>query len=184
MIVALCFCLGENKAQRRLPQQKGIQLLGGWGDGYGFNLNKKPSYYISIALSSYTKNSNKWLYGIEFSEKKHCYRCKSIPVSKFTAEGGYYFNFLSDRGKNVFLNVGLSGIAGYETINWGKKKLRDGALLKNKDHFVGGAGVTFEIETFVMDNLVILINVRERFLTSDVAKWHFQTGIGIKYIYK
>lgn len=184
MIVALCLCFGESQAQRRLPQQKGIQLLGGWGDGYGFNLHKNPSYYISVAFSNYTKNSHKWLYGIEFSEKKHCYRCQSIPVSLFKAEGGYYYNFLSDRGKNVFFNTGLSGIAGYETTNWGKKKLPDGAFLKNKDRFVAGAALTFEIETFVMDNLVILVNIRERFLTSDVTRWHFQTGIGIKYIYK
>lgn len=184
MIVALCFCFGENKAQRRLPQQKGIQLLGGWGDGYGFNLNKNPSYYASIALSNYTKNSHKWHYGIGYSEKKYCYRCHSVPVTQITLEGGYYLNFWSDRGKNIFLNIGCSPIVGYETINWGNKKFPDGATLKSSDRFVGGIALTYEIETFITDSLVFLINVRERFLSSGVSKWHFQTGIGIKYIYK
>ena len=45
---------------------------------------------------------------------KHGYRHVTIPSAQFTAEGGYYLNFLSDAGKVFFLNLGGSALAGYE----------------------------------------------------------------------
>ena len=48
------------------------------------------------------------------------YRNTRIPLEQYTAEGGYYYNFFSDPGKNVFLNIGASGLMGYETVNGGK----------------------------------------------------------------
>ena len=180
----LCLCCMESRAQRRLPGQQGIQLLAGLSDGYGFGKDKNISFYTSAILSRYTKNSHKWLYGLEYWEKRYCYKCRRIPTSQITLEGGYYYNFLSDRGKNVFFSVGLSVLAGYETTNWGKKVFPDGARLKNKDKFIAGAGITLEIETFITDYLVFLINARERVLNSDVGQFHSQFGIGLKYIYK
>ena len=75
------------------------------------------------------------VYGAEYLHMKHGYRHVTIPFAQFTAEGGYYLNFLSDAGKVFFLNLGGSALAGYETINWSDKKLYDGATLKNGDAF-------------------------------------------------
>lgn len=186
IIISMClfFFLKETEAQRRLPNQKGLQLIAGFGDGYGFSKSKNLSYYTSVGLSGYTKNSHKWLYGIEYFEKQYCYKCRSIPASQFVAEGGYFYNFLSNRGKDVFFSIGLSGLAGYETVNWGDKIFPDGATLKEKDKFIGGAALTFELETYVTDWLIVLVNIRERCLNSNVGKFHTQIGIGLKYIYK
>lgn len=183
LLVSLLCCLGI-QAQRRLPGQQGIQLLAGLSDGYGFGKNKNISFYTSAALSRYTKNSHKWLYGLEYWEKRYCYKCRSVPTSQITLEGGYYYNFLSDRGKNVFFSAGLSAMAGYETSNWGTKVFPDGARLENKDKFIAGAAVTLEVEIFITDYLVGLVNARERFFNSDVGRFHSQWGIGLKYIYK
>ena len=47
-----------------------------------------------------------------------------IPVEQFTAEGGYYLKFLSDRRKTFFLSLGLSALAGYEVSNKAKNCCR------------------------------------------------------------
>ena len=106
-----------------------------------------------------------------------------IPVSQFTGEGGYYVNFLSDRKKTFFLSLGLSALTGYETSNWGDKLLPDGSMLTDKDGFVYGGALTLELESYITDRVVFLINARERCLFgSSVGKFHTQFGIGLKII--
>ena len=106
-----------------------------------------------------------------------------IPVQQFTTEGGYYLNFLSDRRKTFFLSAGLSALAGYETSNRSNKLLPDGSTLLNKDAFVYGGALTLELETYLTDRWVLLLNVRERALFgSSIGKFHTQVGIGMKFI--
>lgn len=184
IITCLICAFTSIQAQRRLPGQRGLQATYGIADGYGILKNKNLAYHAGVALSHYTGNGNKWIYGIEYMEKRHCYEYNSIPVSQFTAEAGYYYNFLSNRGKDVFCSVGLSGMAGYETSNWGKKTLPDGATLTDQDGFIGGAALTLEVETFVCDRMAVLLNIRERVLFgSSISKFHTQVGIGVKYIF-
>ena len=64
--------------------------------------------------------------GGEYLHKKSEYKDMHIPVEQFTAKGGYYQNFLSDRRKTFFLLLGLSALAGYETSNRGDKLLPGG----------------------------------------------------------
>ena len=78
--------------------------------------------------------------GGEYLHKKYDYKDMRIPVEQFTAEGGYYLKFLSDRRKTFFLSLGLSALAGYETSNQSEKLLPDGSTLLDKDCFIyGGA---------------------------------------------
>ena len=120
---------------------------------------------------------------VEYLNKEYPYKERVIPVSKIIADGGYYFKLLSDNRKTFFLSFGLSASAGYETSNWGEKLLYDGATLVNKDAFIYGGSSTIEVETYLSDRLVLLINARERLLFgSSIEKFQTQYGIGIKYI--
>ena len=65
-----------------------------------------------------------------------------ILVEQFTAEGGYYLKFLSDRRKTLFLSLGLSALAEYETSNRSEKLLLDGSTLLDKDCFIYGGALT------------------------------------------
>lgn len=186
--IALVFILslvliGQAHAQRYLLGQKGIQVTGGFMDG--FNLEKKDgqAFFGGIALSTYTKNGNRWTFGGEYLQKSYEYKDKLIPLSQITAEGGYYLKFLSDASRTVFFSVGLSAVTGYETINWGKELLSDGASITTEDNFLYGGAVSFEIETYLTDRLVLLLNARERVLLgSDINKFYTQIGMGIKII--
>lgn len=57
----------------------------------------------------------------------------------------------------------------------------NGSLLRNKDAFVYGAALTLELETYLTDRMVLLLNVRERAMFgSSIGTFHTQVGIGMK----
>ena len=141
--------MGRAEAQRCLPKMQGIELRAG--------LNEADGYVLGAALSSYAKGGNKWVYGVEYLKTSHPYRTKSIPAAQFTAEGGYYYNFLSDAKKVVFFYVGASALAGYDA--------------------------TLEMELYLADFIALTASLRERFLWGgSMGVCHTEYGIGIKFI--
>jgi len=62
-----------------------------------------------VALSTYTQNDSRWVFGGEFLQKQLDYSQIQIPVVQFTGEGGYYYSFLSDQSKTLLLSIGASG---------------------------------------------------------------------------
>ena len=97
LALLLVLSVGQADAQRILPRMQGVEMRGGMASDNG--------YYMGMTLSSYAKGGNKWVYGAEYLHMKHGYRHVTIPSAQFTAEGGYYLNFLSDAGKVFFLNL-------------------------------------------------------------------------------
>lgn len=178
MIVSLTL-VGQAYAQRYLPGQKGVQLMTGTVDGF----NPDKGFGFGLALSTYNKSGNRWVMGMDYIQKQYAYDSKDIPLAQFVAQAGYYKQLLSDPSKTVFFSAGASLAAGYETINWGKKLLSDGARITDKDNFLYGGAISFEIETFLSDRLALLVNAREQILFgSDISKFHTQIGVGIKVI--
>ena len=155
----------------------------GMADGVHWNDNTDFAYHIGAAYSVYTKNANRWVIGGEYLHKKYDYKDMQIPVEQFTAEGGYYLKFLSDRRKTFFLSLGLSALAGYEVSNKSEKLLPDGSTLLDKDCFIYGGALTLELEAYLTDRVALLLNARERALFgSDIGKFHTQVSLGLKFI--
>lgn len=104
MAVALCLVFTDQAhAQRQLPGMRGIQVTSGMVDGiYSSKQDNEAGYYFGAAMATYAKNSNKWVFGAEFMERYYPYRTIRIPVSQFTAEGGYYLKILSDPSKTFY----------------------------------------------------------------------------------
>jgi hypothetical protein len=183
MLFALCLTSFQAHAQRYLPGMKGLQVTAGMTDGVHWNANTDFAYHIGAAYSVYTKNANRWVIGGEYLHKKYDYKDMQIPVEQFTAEGGYYLKFLSDRRKTFFLSLGLSALAGYETSNRSEKLLPDGSTLLDKDYFIYGGALTLELETYLTDRVALLLSARERALFgSDIGKFHTQVSVGLKFI--
>lgn len=184
LTVSLAFFAGQAHAQRCLPGMQGIRLTAGMTDGFYNQSNRNEAgYYFGASLSTYAKSGNKWVFGGEYLQRYNPYKDTRIPMAQFTAEGGYYYNFLSDRGKNFFLSIGGSALAGYETVNWGDKLLFDGSKLTGKDAFIYGGAVTLELESYITDRVVLLLNVRERCLWGgSTGKFHLQYGCGVKFL--
>jgi hypothetical protein len=183
-LVASLALIGQANAQRCLPRMRGVQLTTGMADGFYNRANQNETgYYFGAALSTYTIGGNKWVFGGEYLQKYNPYKDTRIPTTQFTAEGGYYFNVLSDANKIFFLYIGGSALVGYEAVNWGEKVLFDGSQLTNKDAFIYGGAISLELESYLSDCIVLLLNTRERCLWGG-STGHFQTqvGAGIKFI--
>jgi hypothetical protein len=179
IIITLAAFWGQTDAQRYLTGQKGIQVTFGAVNG----INPERAFYVGAAIATYTKKGSHWVFGSEYLQKQLDYRLVQIPVSQLTAEGGYYYGFLSNPRKNLLLSIGVSGLAGYETMNWGNKLLYDGASLMNQDAFLYGGALTLELETYITNRIVFLLNARERILCgSSTVNFSTQLGAGIKFI--
>lgn len=138
LLFGVCLTFNRAHAQRCLPGMRGIQLTGGLSDNMRWKNGDGFGYHAGIAVSTYTKNAHHWVVGAEYLEKRYGYRDCLYPASQFTGEGGYYLNFLSDRKKMFFAALGLSALAGYETVNWGESLLPDGSRLTDEDNFIYG----------------------------------------------
>ena len=182
IIASLALFTGQAHAQRCLPKMQGIELRANLVDGMRLSGNN-GGYSFGAALSTYTKNGNKWVFGGEYLLKNNPYKDTAIPVAQFTAEGGYYFKILSDARKIVFVYAGASALAGYESVNWDEKVLHDGSTLHDRDAFIYGGALTLDVEFYVADRIALLANLRERLLWGgDTRKFHTQFGAGVKII--
>jgi len=183
-IIIFCTVVPDLSAQRYLPGQKGLQVTAGTVNGFNLNPQSKDfAFHSGLSLSQYTKNFNRWQVGVDYLEKGFLYKYKSIPQAQFTADAGYFLNILSDVRKTFFVSAGASAVGGYETVNWDKKLLFDGATIQNKDGFLYGGALTLEAEVYLTNRFALLVNVKERFLTgSSIGKLNTLFGVGIKII--
>ena len=176
MIGVLALTMGQASAQRCLPKMQGIEVSGAFVDGKPLS----AAFSGGVALSTYTKNGSKWVFGGEYLQREYDYdEDTAIPVVQFTAEGGYYQKLLTDASKTLFVYGGASALAGYETVNWGKTLLPDGATLQDRDAFVYGGALTLNVEVYLSDRLALTGSVRERCLWgNDTGYFHTQYGVG------
>ena len=181
-VVSLALFAGQAHAQRCLPGMKGIRLTAGMADGfYAKSVSNNAGYSFGASLATYTKGGHQWVFGAEYLRRYHPYRESRIPVEQFTGEGGFFCDVLSDVSKTFFLSAGVSALAGYETVNGGKKLLFDGSTICNKDGFIYGGAVTLQAETYLTDRLVLLFYGRERCLWGgSTGHFHVQYGVGLK----
>ena len=178
MLGVLTLTIGQASAQRCLPKMQGIEVSGAFVDGKPLS----AAFSGGVALSTYTKNGSKWVFGGEYLQREYGYdEDTAIPVVQFTAEGGYYQKLLTDGSKTLFVYGGVSALAGYESVNWGKTLLPDGATLQDKDAFIYGGALTLNIEVYLSDRLALMGNVRECCLWgNDTGHFHTQYGLGLK----
>ena len=181
-VVMLALFAGQAHAQRCLPKMKGIRLTAGMADSfYSASSKNDAGCSFGASLATYTKGGHQWMLGAEYLRRYHPYRESRIPVEQFTGEGGFFSGVLSDGSKTFFLSAGISALAGYETVNGGKKLLFDGSTIRNKDGFIYGGAITLQVETYLSDHLVLLLYGRERCLWGDsTGHFHTQYGVGLK----
>ena len=166
------------QAQRMLPKQKGLEVSAGVlsDDKIG------KDYYLNIALTVNGKNGNYQLWALEYSHQHHDYKNLLIPQETITAEGGYSFFLLGDLRKNITLNVGVTGVVGYESINRGETILFDGAKIMSEDSFIYGAGGRLTFETYLSDRFVLVLQGRTKvFWGTGMQQFRPSAGVGIRF---
>lgn len=185
MMVMLFALVGlQANAQRYFKGQIGVEVRGGLANGYFFGKDQEKTFYGGVAVNRYTSISSRWVFGGEFYHKSYTYGESPIRLAQFTGEVGHYFPLISDNKKNIVVSGGISAIGGLERLNWGRHDLYDGGILLNDDQFIYGGAATLEVEFFLNDRLILLLQGRERLLIKAVDQFNNQIGIGVKYMIK
>lgn len=188
LLLAALGSTGEAHAQRALRGQVAIGCNFGTTDGLLLRGRSGDyRFWGGVELVRYNRNRTYWNFGAELLRKDYPYRgyvgLERVPLAQFTAEAGYNLPLVSDRGRNVALVCGLSGLLGYETSGWGVKTLHDGAILRSRDAFLWGVAATATVEGYLSDRVVVLVRLRERCMPgSPTGAFHTQVGIGLRIV--
>ena len=179
--VAMLFSLPSN-AQRLIPKQRGIEVLGSVPLIKGEKLFTGDNFGIGISLTRYLKRENYTFVGVEYEQQKMPYRSYNVKLKDALLQVGYMHPVLSDRGKNVFLYGGISALGGYEQLNEDKKLLPDGATLLDRSRFVYGGAVHGSVEVFLTDRVLFLVKAQGRFLFgTDVYCFRPAVSAGLRF---
>ncbi len=179
--VAMAFSL-PSQAQRLIPKQRGIEVVGGVPLIKGEKFFGKDNFGLDISLTRYLKRENYSFVGVEYEQQIMPYRDYGVKLKDALLHLGYMHPILSDNGKNVLLYVGISALGGYEEINEDQKLLPDGATLLDRSRFVYGGAVYGSVEVFLTDRLLFLVKAQGRSLFgSDVHRFRPALSTGFRF---
>ena len=179
--VAMAFSL-PSQAQRLIPKQRGIEVLGSVPLIKGEKLFAGDNFGVGISLTRYLKRENYTFASLEYEQQNMPYRSYNIPMKDILLHLGYMQPILTDRGKNVLVYVGVSALCGYEELNRDKKLLPDGATLLDRSRFVYGSAVHGSVEVFLTDRVLFLVKAQGRFLFgTDVHRFRPAVSAGLRF---
>ena len=179
--VATAFSL-PSQAQRLIPKQRGIEVVGSVPLIKGEKLFAGDNFGIGISLTRYLKKENYTFVGVEYEQQNMPYRSYNVKLKDVLLHLGYMHPVLSDRGKNVLLYGGISALGGYEQLNEDNKLLPDGATLLDRSRFVYGGAVHGSMEVFLTDRFLFLVKAQGRLLFgSDVHRFRPALSAGLRF---
>ncbi|KXA32913.1 conjugal transfer protein TraO [Prevotella corporis] len=181
VVVAMTFSL-PSQAQRLIPKQRGIEVVGSVPLIKGEKLFTGDNFGVGISLPRYLKKENYTFVMAEYEQQNMPYRSYNVNLKDALLQVGYMHQILSDNGKNVFLYGGISALGGYEEINEDQKLLPDGATLLDRSRFVYGGAVHGSVEVFLTDRLLFLVKAQGRLLFgSDVHRFRPALSAGFRF---
>ena len=186
MIIAAMLSLfgGRAMAQRCLPGMSAVEIKANMADGFYTGKSRDCGYDFGVFYSVFTgSHGNTWSFGGDYLQTFKPYGEKGrIPVAQFTGEVGYDLRIVSDYSQTFHLYGGVSALAGYETVNWGKQLLPDGSTIQAKDAFIYGGAVTLSADFYLSDHVALGAHIKERFVFgNDTGHFLFQYGVHLKY---
>ena len=181
MAVTMAFAVPSH-AQRLIPKQKGIEVVGSVPLVKGEKLFAKNNFGVGVSLTRYLKRENYAFVLAEYEQQNMPYRAYEVKLKDALLQVGYMHALLSDRGKNVFLYGGISALGGYEELNEDKKLLPDGATLLDRSRFIYGGAVHSSVEVFLSDNVLFILKAQGRLLFgSDVHRFRPALSAGFRF---
>ncbi|MDO5615664.1 MAG: conjugal transfer protein TraO [Cruoricaptor ignavus] len=165
LLLVMCGLLGGINllnAQRLFPGQEGLEV----------SVSLLPAslkldtnaYDIRLGYVRYTREGAYWQFAMAYTRNFYTYREQNLPIETYTAESGYLLNLIGNSSRNVSLNVGLSGVVGYELINKGNHTLSDGAVINNKDAVVYGGLARLRLERYLVGNVLVFLQGQTQML--------------------
>lgn len=184
-VAVLSLTGGKALAQRCLPGMSAVEIHADMVDGFFTGSSRDCGYALGVNYQMFKGHANTWSFGGNYLQTYKPYGEKGrIPVAQFTAEAGYNLHVVSDYSQTFHLYAGLSALGGYETVNWGKQVLNDGATIQAKDAFIYGGAVNLSCDFYLSDNFAIGAHIKEKVVFGNKTG-HFKCayGIQLKYIW-
>ena len=187
LILSACIALAmafavPSHAQRLIPKQKGIEVVGSVPLIKGEKLFALNNFGMGVSLTRYLKRENYAFALAEYEQQNMPYREYAVKLKDALLQVGYMHPILSDNDKNVFLYGGISALGGYEELNEDKKLLPDGATLLDCSRFVYGGAVHSSLEVFLTDKILFLVKAQGRFLFgTDVHHFRPALSAGLRF---
>lgn len=179
----LALFTGRAMAQRTLPGMKSVEVKANMVDGFYTGNSRNCGYSFGVYYSVFKgNNAHEWIFGGEYLQSYKPYGENGrIPIADFTAEAGYNLHLISDYSQTFHLYAGISALAGYETVNWGKTLLSDGATLHNSDAFIYGGAINIQADFYLSDRIALTANLKERFIFGNsTGHFRFSYGVGVR----
>ena len=179
----LALFTGQAMAQRCLPGMSAVEIKADMADGFYIGNSRDCGYSFGVYYSVFKGGANTWSFGGEYLQTYKPYAEKGrIPVAQFTAEAGYNLHLVSDYSQTFHLYGGISALGGYETVNWGKQVLKDGATIGADDAFIYGGAVTLSADFYLSDHVALGAHIKERFVFgNDTGHFLCAYGLHLKY---
>lgn len=187
MIIAAMLTLfgGRAMAQRCLPGMSAVEVRADMVNGFFTGSSRNCGYNVGVFYSIIKgDNANTWSFGGEYLQTYKPYGEKGrIPIAQFTGEVGYNLHIVSDYSQTFHLYGGISALGGYETVNWGKQVLKDGATIGADDTFIYGGAVTLSADFYLSDRFILGAHIKERFVFgNDTGHFLTQFGVHVKFV--
>ncbi len=185
LVIIFLFFTYCSYGQRHIGGTLGLDLSCGFLDNFKFSKGDDSGFYGSVSLSKFMLNGGYWKYGYDYTLRyfNPDPNIASINVKQFLVNVNYFKDILSNRGSDVYLNLGAGLDAGYESINNGSRKVRNGVFINQRSRFLFGLGVVLDVELYFFDGFALLLKASERYHPlSDLSKFNFQAGAGLRFI--
>lgn len=176
---------GRAMAQRCLPGMSAVEVRADMVNGFFTGKSRDCGYNVGVFYSIIKgDNVNTWSFGGEYLQTYKPYGEKGrIPIAQFTGEVGYNLHIISDYSQTFHLYGGVYALGGYETVNWGKQILKDGATIGADDAFIYGGALTVAADFYLSDRFILGAHVKERFVFgNDTGHFLTQFGVHVKFV--
>lgn len=152
-------------AQRLLPNQNGLEVLGGivFQPRVSNPINS-GDFSVEAGYNHYFRVGNYLSVTADYEQRHYTYKEWRIPIQDALLQVSYNHPLVMSRGRDILLYAGLAVLGGYEFVNNGEAIMPNGATLQNQSRWVYGVSPMISLETYLHDRLVFVLRGEGRFL--------------------
>lgn len=152
-------------AQRLLPNQNGLEFMGGivFQPRVSNPINS-GDFSVEAGYNHYFRVGNYLSVTADYEQRHYTYKEWRIPIQDALLQVSYNHPLVMNRGRDILLYAGIAALGGYEFVNNGETLMPNGATLQNQSRWVYGVSPMISLETYLHDRLVFVLRGEGRFL--------------------
>lgn len=152
-------------AQRLLPNQNGLEVLGGivFQPRVRSPINS-GDFSVEAGYNHYFRVGNYLSVTADYEQRHYTYKEWRIPIQDALLQVSYNHPLVMNRGRDFLLYAGIAVVGGYEFVNNGETIMPNGAMLQNQSRWIYGVSPMVSFETYLCDRLVFVLRGEGRFL--------------------